>query len=70
MNGATGVAKPPLQQLLQERILILDGAMGTMIQQAGLSAADFGGDALEGCNEMLNVTRPDLIRSRRHPRHS
>jgi len=62
MNGATGVAKPPLQQLLQERILILDGAMGTMIQQAGLSAADFGGDALEGCNEMLNLTRPDVIR--------
>ena len=62
MNGTTGVNKPPLRQLLQERILILDGAMGTMIQQAGLAAADFGGEALEGCNEMLNLTRPDVIR--------
>ena len=48
---------------MQEKILILDGAMGTMIQRFGLTAADFGGEALEGCNEMLNVTRPDLIRS-------
>jgi 5-methyltetrahydrofolate--homocysteine methyltransferase len=43
------------------RILILDGAMGTMIQQAGLTAEDFGGEALEGCNEMLVLTRPDVI---------
>ncbi len=54
--------KPPLQQALRERILILDGAMGTMIQQAGLKAEDFGGEALEGCNEMLVLTRPDVIR--------
>ncbi len=47
---------------MEEKILILDGAMGTMLQQAGLSAEDFGGEALEGCNEMLNLTRPDLIR--------
>jgi len=55
--------KPPLTSRMQEKILILDGAMGTMIQRFGLTAADFGGEALEGCNEMLNVTRPDLIRS-------
>ncbi|MFD1674563.1 methionine synthase [Alicyclobacillus fodiniaquatilis] len=48
--------------LLKERILILDGAMGTMIQQRELTADDFGGAALEGCNEYLNVTRPDVIR--------
>ncbi|CAI6081311.1 Methionine synthase [Cohnella sp. JJ-181] len=54
--------KPPLQELLQKRILILDGAMGTMIQQADLTAADFGGEELEGCNEMLVLTRPDVIR--------
>ncbi|WP_371826347.1 methionine synthase [Alicyclobacillus fastidiosus] len=36
--------------------------MGTMIQQSELTAQDFGGPALEGCNEYLNVTRPDLIR--------
>jgi hypothetical protein len=50
-----------LQSLLDERILVLDGAMGTMIQQRNLSAADFGGPALEGCNENLVRTRPDVI---------
>ncbi|MGB0087900.1 MAG: homocysteine S-methyltransferase family protein, partial [Planifilum fulgidum] len=54
--------KHPLVRRMEEKILILDGAMGTMLQQAGLSAGDFGGEALEGCNEMLNLTRPDLIR--------
>jgi len=51
-----------LRQAMDERILLLDGAMGTMIQQAGLAAGDFGGEAYEGCNEMLVVTRPDVIR--------
>jgi len=51
-----------LVRRMEEKILILDGAMGTMLQQAGLSAGDFGGEALEGCNEALNLTRPDLIR--------
>jgi 5-methyltetrahydrofolate--homocysteine methyltransferase len=46
---------------LQRRILVLDGAMGTMIQSRGLSAADFGGAKYEGCNEHLNLTRPDVI---------
>jgi 5-methyltetrahydrofolate--homocysteine methyltransferase len=50
-----------LQSLLDERILVLDGAMGTMIQQRDLSAADFGGPALEGCNENLVRTRSDVI---------
>jgi 5-methyltetrahydrofolate--homocysteine methyltransferase len=48
---------------LADRILVLDGAMGTMIQAAGLRAADFGGDRHEGCNEHLNLTRPDVIRA-------
>src|SRR5215831_226087 len=47
----------------RERILVLDGAMGTMIQARNLSADDFGGAALEGCNENLNLTRPDVIRA-------
>jgi 5-methyltetrahydrofolate--homocysteine methyltransferase len=47
---------------LRQRILVLDGAMGTMLQSAGLSADDFGGAALEGCNEHLNLTRPDVVR--------
>ncbi len=51
-----------LRDALGQRILVLDGAMGTMIQAAGLTAADFGGAAYEGCNEHLNLTRPDVIR--------
>jgi 5-methyltetrahydrofolate--homocysteine methyltransferase len=50
-----------LRELLRERILVLDGAMGTMLQQANLTAADFGGAHLEGCNENLNITRPDVV---------
>ncbi|MCG3114140.1 MAG: methionine synthase [Candidatus Manganitrophus sp. SA1] len=49
--------------MLRERILVLDGAMGTMIQARNLTAADFGGPELEGCNENLNLTRPDIIQS-------
>ncbi|MDK8180393.1 methionine synthase [Paenibacillus sp. UMB4589-SE434] len=55
--------KPALQARLQDRILILDGAMGTMIQQADLTPEDFGGEHLDGCNEMLVLTRPDVISS-------
>jgi 5-methyltetrahydrofolate--homocysteine methyltransferase len=52
-----------LRELLRERILILDGAMGTMLQQENLTAEDFGGAHLEGCNEFLNITRPDVVLS-------
>ncbi len=57
------MTKPTLKELMQQRILILDGAMGTMIQQADLIAEDFGGEELDGCNEMLVLTRPDVIQS-------
>ena len=50
-----------LRELLAERILVLDGAMGTMLQQRNLTAQDFGGVALEGCNENLVRTRPDVV---------
>ena len=50
-----------LRELLRERILVLDGAMGTMLQQENLTAADFGGAHHEGCNENLNITRPDVV---------
>ncbi len=46
---------------LETRILVLDGAMGTMLQRAGLDAQDFGGPAYEGCNENLVRTRPDVV---------
>src|SRR5579859_4478103 len=50
-----------LRDLLSQRILVLDGAMGTMLQQRNLTAEDFGGPALEGCNENLVRTRPDVV---------
>ena len=50
-----------LRELLGQRVLVLDGAMGTMLQQCNLTAADFGGAALEGCNEVLVRTRPDVV---------
>ena len=49
----------PLRTALATRVVIADGAMGTMIQQANPSLTDFEGH--EGCNEILNKTRPDLI---------
>ncbi len=56
------VGMSSLRDALTGRILVLDGAMGTMIQAASLSADDFGGASLEGCNEHLNLTRPDVIK--------
>src|SRR6266487_2658239 len=57
-----------LERLLRERIVILDGAMGTMIQQHKLAEADYRGERfkswprdLKGLNDLLNVTRPALI---------
>jgi len=46
---------------LRERVVVADGAMGTMLQAAQLTLDDFEGH--EGCNEILNVTRPDVVRS-------
>jgi 5-methyltetrahydrofolate--homocysteine methyltransferase len=45
---------------LRERVLVFDGAMGTMLQSAGLSLDDYQGK--EGCSEILCVTRPDVVR--------
>ncbi|KPB04090.1 methionine synthase [Bacillus sp. CHD6a] len=50
-----------LEQQLQNKILIMDGAMGTMLQQANLTPDDFGGEEYDGCNENLNITAPDVI---------
>ena len=58
MNGMSN-----LREALTRRILVLDGAMGTMIQAAGLDADAFGGPSLDGCNEHLNLTRPDVIKA-------
>src|SRR3954462_2017514 len=46
---------------VNERVVVFDGAFGTYVQGLELSADDFGGATLEGCNEMLCLTRPDVI---------
>jgi 5-methyltetrahydrofolate--homocysteine methyltransferase len=50
-------------RLLQERVLIYDGAMGTQLMALELSAEDFGGDRYLGCYEALVLTRPEAIRA-------
>lgn len=52
-----------LKAAMKQRVLVLDGATGTMIQDRDLKAADFGGAEYEGCNEYLVITRPDVIRA-------
>ena len=47
---------------LKERVVIYDGATGTNLQLRDLGPDDFGGPALEGCNELLCASRPDIIR--------
>jgi 5-methyltetrahydrofolate--homocysteine methyltransferase len=66
----TIAASSSIETILQQRILIMDGAMGTMIQAQALSEKDFRGEKfrdhpidLKGNNEILNLTRPDVIKS-------
>src|SRR5436305_14001093 len=51
----------PFLTALRERVLVFDGAFGTWVQGHDLDADAFGGPSLEGCNEHLVLTRPDLI---------
>ncbi|MDP8227874.1 MAG: homocysteine S-methyltransferase family protein, partial [Candidatus Electryoneaceae bacterium] len=50
-----------LEALLKERILVVDGAMGTALEQLGPSVDDFGGETFHGCYEMLNLHAPNLV---------
>jgi 5-methyltetrahydrofolate--homocysteine methyltransferase len=68
MNPIAYTRAANLPRLLQQRILVLDGAMGTMIQRYKLSEADFRGSRfadhgkdLKGNNDLLQLTRPDVI---------
>ncbi len=61
--------RPDIRSLLSSHILVLDGAMGTMIQRYGLEEKDFRGERfkdhphdLKGNNDLLSLTRPDIIR--------
>ena len=47
--------------VVDRRVAVFDGATGTWLQSQHLDAEDFGGTDLEGCNEMLNLTRPDVV---------
>lgn len=69
MSTATLAAPSPLPDLLRQRLLILDGAMGTMIQRHPLTEEDFRGTRfadhpkpLRGNNDLLSITRPDIIK--------
>ncbi|TQR10987.1 methionine synthase [Psychrobacillus soli] len=55
------MSKHLIEQQLETRILIIDGAMGTMIQNANLDPEDFGGEEYDGCNEYLNIVNPGVI---------
>lgn len=50
-----------LKDQSKQRILVLDGATGTALQDLNLTANDFGGEQFEGCNENLVLTRPDVV---------
>jgi 5-methyltetrahydrofolate--homocysteine methyltransferase len=56
-------SKSPYLEALDERVLVYDGAMGTNIQRHNPTPDDFGGKHLEGCNDNLVLTRPDIIQS-------
>jgi 5-methyltetrahydrofolate--homocysteine methyltransferase len=59
--GRLDPSASPYLQALRQRTVVFDGAMGTNLQLLGLGPDDFGGPDLEGCNEVLVDTRPDLV---------
>ncbi|MDX6349498.1 MAG: 5-methyltetrahydrofolate--homocysteine methyltransferase [Streptomyces sp.] len=60
-SSASTARAAALREALATRVVVADGAMGTMLQSHDPTLDDFQG--LEGCNEVLNVTRPDIVRS-------
>jgi 5-methyltetrahydrofolate--homocysteine methyltransferase len=61
MPDSRSASSHPYLRALADRVLIFDGAMGTNIQRHNPTPEDFGGKALEGCNDHLVLTRPDII---------
>jgi 5-methyltetrahydrofolate--homocysteine methyltransferase len=59
--ASSDAAASPYLRALRQRVLVYDGAMGTTIQRHALTSDDFGGKSLEGCNDNLVLTRPDVI---------
>src|ERR1700744_2076293 len=60
-DSAKSDDRDTLRSALASRVVVDDGAMGTMLQASDATLDDFDGH--EGCNEILNVTRPDIVRS-------
>ncbi|MEV0263383.1 methionine synthase [Streptomyces sp. NPDC050617] len=60
-SSASAARAAELREALASRVVVADGAMGTMLQAQDPSLEDF--QNLEGCNEILNITRPDIVRS-------
>ena len=59
---STSIKQPGLlRTTLAQQVVVADGAMGTMLQAANPTLEDFQNH--EGCNEILNVSRPDIVRS-------
>ena len=65
------MTKPDIRSLMQDRILIIDGAMGSLIQQYKLDEKDFRGERfkdfhrdIQGNNDILSITRPDVIKAK------
>ncbi len=70
MNEPRYTRAAALPQILKERIVVLDGAMGTMIQRHRLGEADYRGErfkdhgrSLKGNNDLLQISRPDIVRA-------
>jgi 5-methyltetrahydrofolate--homocysteine methyltransferase len=61
VSVSSAAPRPSLLAALAERVVVADGAMGTMLQAADLTLEDFQGH--EGCNEILSITRPEVVRS-------
>jgi 5-methyltetrahydrofolate--homocysteine methyltransferase len=61
LGGTAAMPRAAFVDQLKKRILVMDGAMGTMLQRANLTAEDFGGEEYDGCNENLNLTAPSVI---------
>jgi 5-methyltetrahydrofolate--homocysteine methyltransferase len=55
------MTRPSYLDRLQEKVIVFDGATGSNLQMCNLTADDFGGPDLEGCNEVLVATRPDVM---------
>ena len=61
MSGGLKQRVEAFREALATRVVVADGAMGTMLQAQDPTLEDF--QNLEGCNEVLNITRPDIVRS-------